>query len=274
MERPGRSRRSRTGALLFGRDQQRAQVAMNLDWVPTWVWTILIAVATTVVVEFAAKPRLEARKARLLRDRTQIDEVIFTVQGVAMQLGALLEIPTGSTTPLRFAIYTEQVKELAESAANARRAISRLSPRPNGGIPRLHRSAGAINASGRLGRRCRASRERAPPGEVRRVFPCLRRASRQPGATDQTCVLASRDSTRVRNREHRSPQLRWYRGTGQIVSPDPSWFYWVMIGMTLAAPCLRYIWRHTVPRAPRLQSAAARATRHARLFPSGPATAG
>lgn len=101
---------------------------MNLDWVPPWVWTILIAIVTTVVVEYAAKPRLEARKARLLRDRTQIDEVIFAMQGLAMQLGGLLTVPTGATTPLQFAIYTEQVKEISAAASAARTAISRLSP--------------------------------------------------------------------------------------------------------------------------------------------------
>lgn len=48
-----------------------------------------VAVVTTLVVEYFAKPRLEARKARLMRDRAQFDSIIFDFQRIGASLGAL-----------------------------------------------------------------------------------------------------------------------------------------------------------------------------------------
>lgn len=51
---------------------------------------ILVAILTTIVLEFFAKPRLEARKQRLIRDRQQLDEVIFAFQALSLSAGSLL----------------------------------------------------------------------------------------------------------------------------------------------------------------------------------------
>lgn len=61
----------------------------------TVIWKSLVlpvaaAIVTTLIVEVFAKPRLEARKQRLIRDRQQIDEVIFQFQKVSASLAALL----------------------------------------------------------------------------------------------------------------------------------------------------------------------------------------
>lgn len=51
---------------------------------------IVVAILTTLIVEYFAKPWLEARKERLIRNRKQIDEVIFQFQKVSSSIVALL----------------------------------------------------------------------------------------------------------------------------------------------------------------------------------------
>ncbi|MFC2447467.1 MAG: hypothetical protein ACFNVL_00730 [Candidatus Nanoperiomorbus sp.] len=51
---------------------------------------IIVAILTTLIVEYFAKPWLEARKERLIRNRKQIDEVIFQFQKVSGSIAALL----------------------------------------------------------------------------------------------------------------------------------------------------------------------------------------
>lgn len=51
---------------------------------------IVVAILTTLIVEYFAKPWLEARKERLVRNRKQIDEVIFQFQKVSGSIAALL----------------------------------------------------------------------------------------------------------------------------------------------------------------------------------------
>lgn len=50
---------------------------------------VIAAVITTLLVEYFAKPKLEARKARLLRDREQFDRIIFSFQRISASLAAL-----------------------------------------------------------------------------------------------------------------------------------------------------------------------------------------
>lgn len=45
------------------------------------------ALVTTLMVEYLAKPRLDARKERLLRDRRQIDQVVFGLQKLGLHMG-------------------------------------------------------------------------------------------------------------------------------------------------------------------------------------------
>lgn len=52
---------------------------------------VVSAIITTLIIEYLAKPRLEARKQRLIRDRQQIDEVIFQFQKISTSIAALLD---------------------------------------------------------------------------------------------------------------------------------------------------------------------------------------
>lgn len=61
----------------------------NTIW-KSLILPIVAAIVTTLLVEMFAKPRLEARKNRLIRDRQQIDEVIFQFQKISLALAALV----------------------------------------------------------------------------------------------------------------------------------------------------------------------------------------
>lgn len=50
---------------------------------------VVAAIVTTLLVEYFAKPKLEARKARLLRDREQFDRIVFSFQRISASLAAL-----------------------------------------------------------------------------------------------------------------------------------------------------------------------------------------
>jgi hypothetical protein len=50
---------------------------------------VLAALITTLLVEYFAKPGLEARKTRLIRDREQFDKVVYCFQRVSASLSAL-----------------------------------------------------------------------------------------------------------------------------------------------------------------------------------------
>ena len=63
------------------------------------LFPILAAILTTLAVEYFAKPWLEARKERLIRNRQQIDEVIFQFQKVSGSMAALL--PDNLKHPLK-----------------------------------------------------------------------------------------------------------------------------------------------------------------------------
>lgn len=75
---------------------------------------VMVALLTTLVVEYAAKPRLEARKARILRSRAEVDEF---VQG-SQKLGPLVHaLPT-----------SEQSRRVPELVENDREAVSEFEP--------------------------------------------------------------------------------------------------------------------------------------------------
>ena len=74
---------------------------------------VLVALITTLVVEYFAKPRLEARKSRLIRDRQQIDEVIFAFQKAAMLAPALLPDEYITHHPNTSAVKRRQIERLA-----------------------------------------------------------------------------------------------------------------------------------------------------------------
>jgi hypothetical protein len=87
---------------------------------------VVTALLTTVVVEFLAKPRLEARKARLIRDRQQIDEVIFAFQRAALTAGSVVPADAEPNGSLMKTVHQRQVLALGADLDGVSAAISRL----------------------------------------------------------------------------------------------------------------------------------------------------
>lgn len=87
---------------------------------------VLVALITTLVVEYFAKPRLEARKSRLIRDRQQIDEVIFAFQKAAMLAPALLPDEYITHHPNTSAVKRRQIERLAPAVDALFDATARL----------------------------------------------------------------------------------------------------------------------------------------------------
>ena len=79
-----------------------------------------------LVVEYFAKPRLEARKSRLIRDRQQIDEVIFAFQKAAMLAPALLPDEYITHHPNTSAVKRRQIERLAPAVDALFDATARL----------------------------------------------------------------------------------------------------------------------------------------------------
>jgi len=87
---------------------------------------VIVALFTTMVVEYLAKPRLEARKARLIRDRQQIDEVVFAFQRAALGCGSLPDVPIDAPPQYR-EIQRQQLRVLETAFGGIEVAMGRLS---------------------------------------------------------------------------------------------------------------------------------------------------
>jgi hypothetical protein len=90
---------------------------------------VLVALATTLVVEYAAKPRLEARKVRILRSRAEVDEFVYSAQRLGLLAGALPDSSQLRGNPGLEGYAREAVAELDAAAGEATRVLSRLSLR-------------------------------------------------------------------------------------------------------------------------------------------------
>jgi hypothetical protein len=90
---------------------------------------VLVALITTLVVEYFAKPSLEARTARLIRDRQQMDEVIFAFQKAALEAGALMTDEQAAKDALTLSVRNQQLAEVGESLGDISDAIARLPSR-------------------------------------------------------------------------------------------------------------------------------------------------
>jgi hypothetical protein len=93
------------------------------------VTPVLVALATTLVVEYAAKPRLEARKARILRSRAEVDEFVYAAQRLGLLAGALPDSRQIRAHPGLEDYAREAIAELDAAAGEAVRVLSRLSAR-------------------------------------------------------------------------------------------------------------------------------------------------
>lgn len=85
---------------------------------------IVVAVLTTLIVEYFAKPWLEARKERLIRNRKQIDEVIFQFQKVSSSIAALL--PGECRHPLKSRHNDVMLNNAKDGLYGIMEALSRL----------------------------------------------------------------------------------------------------------------------------------------------------
>ena len=88
---------------------------------------VLVAIVTTLLVEYFAKPWLEARKERLVRNRKQIDEVIFKFQKVSSSLTAIL--PDNQMHPLKNRHNNLMLANAKDGLYGILEALSRLPAR-------------------------------------------------------------------------------------------------------------------------------------------------
>jgi hypothetical protein len=96
--------------------------------VPTWLSTILIALATTVVTQYALAPRLEARKRRMLAAhewRDQFNAGLLTIETAAARLQTI-DVPDGASTTVRSAVQQERQRWLAQIDEASRYLVDHL----------------------------------------------------------------------------------------------------------------------------------------------------
>lgn len=105
-----------------------------LGGVDDFIWNslatpVLVALATTLVVEYAAKPRLEARKARIIRSRAEVDEFVYAAQRIGLLSGALPDSEQVKSTPSLESYLRDAIDELDTAVGEASLVLSRLSVR-------------------------------------------------------------------------------------------------------------------------------------------------
>ncbi len=100
--------------------------------IPDEVWMpIVVALVTTLIISplvgLYIKPRIEARQQRLIRDRQQIDEVIFKFQKLSLSINTLVpKVPKDNELLVNHnAIMLQQAQVSAYELTDT---LSRLSP--------------------------------------------------------------------------------------------------------------------------------------------------
>jgi len=100
--------------------------------IPDEVWMpIVVALVTTLIISplvgLYIKPRIEARQQRLIRDRQQIDEVIFKFQKLSLSIATLVpKVPKNNE--LLAGHNAIMLQQAQVSAYELNDALSRLSP--------------------------------------------------------------------------------------------------------------------------------------------------
>lgn len=103
--------------------------------IPADIWMpIVVALVTTVlispIVGLYIKPRIEARQQRLIRDRQQIDEVIFKFQKISLSMAALIDDNRGTKSPSTRERHNKiMLNQAYDSTYDLMDILSRLSPR-------------------------------------------------------------------------------------------------------------------------------------------------
>ncbi|MBK0330121.1 hypothetical protein I8D64_01720 [Brachybacterium sp. MASK1Z-5] len=90
------------------------------------VTPIVVAVVGTLLVEYLAKPRLEARKVRLLQNRAAVDAFTLAMQRVGQLAGALPSDDFLARNPRLHEFAKSAISELDAATDAASRALSGL----------------------------------------------------------------------------------------------------------------------------------------------------
>lgn len=90
------------------------------------VTPIVVAVIGTLVVEYLAKPRLEARKVRLLRSRAAVDAFTYAMQRMGQLSGALPSDELLTRDPRLHEFAKRSIAELDAATEAATQALSEL----------------------------------------------------------------------------------------------------------------------------------------------------
>ena len=90
---------------------------------------VLVAIATTLIVEYFAKPKLEARKARLIRDREQLDKIVFDFQHIALSVGAIPDYDLLKKNKILQRHYEIMLEEAKSGLYQLLKDLSKLSTR-------------------------------------------------------------------------------------------------------------------------------------------------
>lgn len=95
---------------------------------PTWLSTILIALATTVVTQYALAPRLEARKRRVLAAHEWRDQFSASLLTIVTAAGRLqtMEVPDGASATVRSAIERDRQRWLEQIDEASRHLVDHM----------------------------------------------------------------------------------------------------------------------------------------------------
>jgi hypothetical protein len=88
---------------------------------------VLVALATTVVIEYVAKPSLDARTTRKLRNRQQFDEVVYGFQKLVLLLSSTLDDATARASAELAAVQKAQAADASQAAQELIASFSQLS---------------------------------------------------------------------------------------------------------------------------------------------------
>lgn len=123
----------------------------------TVIAAVVTALLTTLVVEYFAKPRLEARKERLIRDRRQIDEVVFGFQMAGMLAGSVIALGRDAGHDLLKEARITHLADLSSALDQLQVSIGRLPSRyvirHSAHLSRTARFLGVARATVRLAQR-------------------------------------------------------------------------------------------------------------------------
>lgn len=90
----------------------------------------ILSVITTLLIEYSAKPWLEVRKYKKLRDETMIDEILFKLNEVKAALLLIVEFnrfqSMGHIIPTHQHMLSKQLKHLCIAAEQIQRDLTHL----------------------------------------------------------------------------------------------------------------------------------------------------